>query len=84
MKDIICFIQSRQFPSTTGSVTVLLHVILVGSMVCALAGIKPMKLTEASLGIFMYFYANLPLVAPILLLCLWLLRILAVQGLFSK
>ena len=46
--------------------------------------IKPMRLIEASLGILMYLYANLPLVAPILLLCLWLLRTLAVQGLFSK
>ena len=41
--------------------------------------IKPMRLIEASLSIFMYFYANLPLVAPILLLCLWLLKDLVVQ-----
>ena len=33
------------------------------------SNIKPMRLTEASLGIFMYFYANLPVVAPVLLLC---------------
>ena len=43
------------------------------------SNIKPMRLIEASLGIFMYFYANFTLVAPILLLCLWPLRILAVQ-----
>ena len=48
------------------------------------SNIKPMRLTEASLIISMYFYANLPLVAPILLSCLYLLRTLAVQGLFSK
>ena len=48
------------------------------------SNITPMRLIEASLGIFMYFYYNLPLVAPILLLCLWLLRTLAVQGLFNK
>ena len=48
------------------------------------SNIQPMRLIEASLGIFMYFHANLPLVAPISLLCLWLLRTLAVQGLFSK
>ena len=48
------------------------------------SNIKPMSVTEASLGIFVYFYGNLPLVAPILLLCLWLLRTLAVQGLVSK
>ena len=34
------------------------------------SNIKPMRLIEASLGIFMYFYANLPLVSLILLLCL--------------
>ena len=45
---------------------------------------KPMRLTEASLGIVIYFHANLHLVAPISLLRLWLLRTLAVQGLFSK
>ena len=44
-----------------------------------ISNIKPMGLLEAALGIFMYLYANLPLVAPILLLCLWLLRISAVQ-----
>ena len=43
------------------------------------SNIKPMRLIKASLGIVMYFYANLPLVAPVLLLCLWLLRALAVQ-----
>ena len=45
------------------------------------SNIKPMsmRLIEAFLGIFMYLYANLPLVAPILLLCLRLLRTLAVQ-----
>ena len=48
------------------------------------SNIKPVRLIEASLGISMYLYANLPLVAPILLLCLWLLKTLAVQGLFSK
>ena len=48
------------------------------------SNITPIRLTEASLGIFVYFYANLPLVAPILLLCLWLFGTLAVQGLFSK
>ena len=48
------------------------------------SNLKLMRLIEASLGIFMYFYANLPLVAPILLLSLWLFRSLAVQGIFSK
>ena len=45
-----------------------------------------MRLVEASLCIFMnmYFYANLHLVAPSLLVYLLLLRTLAVQGLFSK
>ena len=33
------------------------------------------RLIEASLGIFMYFYANWPLDAPILLLSLWLLKL---------
>ena len=47
------------------------------------SNIKSMRLNEPCLGIVMYFYANLPLVAPILLLYLWLLRTLAVQGLFS-
>ena len=28
------------------------------------SNIKPMRLVEGSLCIFMYFYANLPLVAP--------------------
>ena len=37
------------------------------------SNIKHMRLIEASLGVFMYCYANLPLVAPISLLCLWLL-----------
>ena len=48
------------------------------------SNIKPVRLIEASLDIFIYLYGNLPLVAPLLLLCLWLLRTLAVQGLFSK
>ena len=39
------------------------------------SNIKPMRLIEASVGIFIYFYANLPLVAPILLLSLWLLKL---------
>ena len=39
------------------------------------SNIKLLRLIEASLGIFMYFYANLPLVAPILLLSLWLLKL---------
>ena len=43
------------------------------------SNIKPKRLIEGSLGIFMYFYSNLPLVAPYLLFCLWLLRTLAVQ-----
>ena len=39
------------------------------------SNIKPMRLSEASLGIFMSIYANLPLVAPIWLLSLWLLKV---------
>ena len=48
------------------------------------SNIKHMGLMEASLGIFMCCYANVPLNTPISLLRLSLLRTLAVQGLFSK
>ena len=47
------------------------------------SNINPVRLIETSSGIFMHFYADLPLVVPILLLCLWLLRALAVQGLMK-